>query len=114
MSDSTYILSAGLAHRSGKPLRWLHGKIQTPPFTHSARLEAGLLLRRLQDGENLGLPASRPMASVGVRCHELRILDAGHNWRIMYRIDGNSVHVTAVFDSRRNLEDLLLERLTRG
>ena len=35
-------------------------------------------------------------------------------WRIMYRIDGNSVYVTAVFDSRRNLEDLLLERLTRG
>ena len=35
-------------------------------------------------------------------------------WRIMYRIDGSVVHVTAVFDSRRNLEDLLLERLTRG
>jgi plasmid stabilization system protein ParE len=34
-------------------------------------------------------------------------------WRIMYRIDGSSVSVTAVFDSRRNLEDLLLERLTR-
>jgi len=35
-------------------------------------------------------------------------------WRIMYRIDGSVVYVTAVFDSRRNLEDLLLERLTRG
>jgi plasmid stabilization system protein ParE len=35
-------------------------------------------------------------------------------WRILYRIDGNSIYVTAVFDSRRNLEDLLLERLTRG
>ena len=34
-------------------------------------------------------------------------------WRIIYRIDGNIVYVTAVFDSRRNLEDLLLERLTR-
>jgi plasmid stabilization system protein ParE len=34
-------------------------------------------------------------------------------WRIMYRIDGNVVYVTTVIDSRRNLEDLLLERLSR-
>lgn len=34
-------------------------------------------------------------------------------WRIIYRIDGNRVYVTAVIDSRRNLEDLLLERLSR-
>jgi toxin ParE1/3/4 len=34
-------------------------------------------------------------------------------WRIIYRIDGSMVYVTAVFDSRRNLEDLLLERLCR-
>ena len=34
-------------------------------------------------------------------------------WRIIYRVDGSTVYVTAVFDSRRNLEDLLLERLTR-
>jgi toxin ParE1/3/4 len=34
-------------------------------------------------------------------------------WRIIYRIDESMVYVTAVFDSRRNLEDLLLERLCR-
>jgi toxin ParE1/3/4 len=34
-------------------------------------------------------------------------------WRIIYRIDGNTVYVTSVVDSRRNLEDLLLERLSR-
>ena len=34
-------------------------------------------------------------------------------WRIVYRVDGAIVYVTAVFDSRRNLEDLLLERLCR-
>jgi hypothetical protein len=33
-----------------KPLVWLHG-IKTPPFTASARLEAGFLLRKLQKGE---------------------------------------------------------------
>jgi phage-related protein len=63
-------------------------------------LEAGLLLRRLQDGENLELPASRPMASVGVRCHELRILDAGHNWRIMYRIDSDAILILEVFQKK--------------
>jgi plasmid stabilization system protein ParE len=34
-------------------------------------------------------------------------------WRIIYRINEQQVHVLAVFDSRRNLEDILLERLTR-
>ena len=34
-------------------------------------------------------------------------------WRILYRIDGNRVNVTSVIDNRRNLEDLLLERLSR-
>ena len=34
-------------------------------------------------------------------------------WRIMYRIDGTKVFVISVVDSRRNLEDLLLERLSR-
>lgn len=34
-------------------------------------------------------------------------------WRIMYRIDGTKVYVISVVDSRRNLEDLLLERLSR-
>jgi hypothetical protein len=39
-----------------KPLRWLHGEVKTPPFSRAARLEAGLLLRRLQQGESPSLP----------------------------------------------------------
>lgn len=35
-------------------------------------------------------------------------------WRLLYRIEAGTVWVLAVFDSRRNLEDVLLERLTRG
>lgn len=31
-------------------------------------------------------------------------------WRIIYRIEGRAVWVSAVIDGRRNLEDLLLER----
>lgn len=34
-------------------------------------------------------------------------------WRIIYRIEGQIVFVVAVFDGRRNLESLLLERLAR-
>jgi toxin ParE1/3/4 len=34
-------------------------------------------------------------------------------WRIVYRIAGRKVRVLAVVDSRRNLEDLLLQRLLR-
>ena len=58
-----------------KPIAWLHGKIKTPPFSKEARLEAGLLLRRLQKGETLSMPHSRPMQIIGKACHELRIKD---------------------------------------
>ena len=48
-----------------KPLVWLHGKVKTPPFSAEARIEAGTLLRRLQRGERLGMPASRSMPIIG-------------------------------------------------
>ena len=69
---------------NSKPLVWLHGEIKTPPFSPEARLEAGILLRRLQNGEKLILPQSRPMPSVGSSCHELRIRDADQTWRVVY------------------------------
>jgi toxin ParE1/3/4 len=34
-------------------------------------------------------------------------------YRLVFRIEGDSVVVLAVFDARRDLEDLLLERLVR-
>jgi len=63
-----------------KPLVWLQGEIKTPPFSYDARIEAGVLLRRLQRGESLELPHSRPMPSIGRRCHELRIPDENLTW----------------------------------
>ena len=56
-----------------KPLVWLHGEVKTPPWSLAARREAGYLLRRLQLGDRLSLPASRPMPSIGTAVHELRI-----------------------------------------
>jgi phage-related protein len=80
-----------------KPLAWLHGEIKTPPFSSAARLEAGVLLRRLQKGEMLSLPHSRPMPSIGAHCHELRIPDEQKTWRIVYRIDPDAIVIAEVF-----------------
>ncbi|HTR79841.1 MAG TPA: XRE family transcriptional regulator, partial [Gemmatimonadaceae bacterium] len=82
---------------SDKPLVWLHGEVKTPPFSEPARIEAGMLLRQLQRGERLGLPHSRPMPSIGVRCNELRIVDRTRSWRIIYRTDPDAVVIAAVF-----------------
>jgi hypothetical protein len=61
--------------RSDKPLAWLSGELKTPPLSGEARVEGGVLLRRLQRGETLAMPESRPMPVIGPRCHELRIED---------------------------------------
>lgn len=80
-----------------KPLAWLHGEVKSPPFSLAARLEAGFLLRRLQRGEVLSMPESKPMPSVGKRCHELRINDTVVQWRLIYRIDFDAIVIADVF-----------------
>lgn len=80
-----------------KPLVWLHGEIKTPPFTKAARIEAGYLLREVQRGTVLSLPHSRPMPGIGSRCHELRIVDQGKTWRIIYRTDRDAIVIVEVF-----------------
>lgn len=82
-----------------KVVVWLRGEVKTPPFSASARIEAGLLLRRLQKGETLSLPVSRPMSSIGAHCHELRIDDseADKQWRLVYRIDSDAIVIADVF-----------------
>jgi phage-related protein len=83
-----------------KPLVWLEGEVRTPPFSKAARIEAGFLLRRLQLGEMLELPHSRPMPSIGRRCHELRIVDQTATWRIIYRIDQDAIIIVDVFSKK--------------
>jgi len=83
--------------KSVKPLVWLEGEIKTPPFGRMARLEAGFLLRRLQLFEQLSLPHSRPMPSIGSRCHELRIQDENATWRIVYRVDPDAIVIVDIF-----------------
>jgi phage-related protein len=88
------------APRKDKPLAWLRGEIKSPPFGESARIEAGYLLRRLQAGEMIGLPMSRPLPAIGARCHELRVNDAGQSWRIVYRIDTDAIVIADVFSKK--------------
>jgi phage-related protein len=83
-----------------KPVFWLHGQLKTPPLSAAARAEAGHLLRRLQGGEMLGLPHSRPMPSIGNRCHELRINDEDVTWRVVYRIDEDAIIIVEIFDKK--------------
>jgi hypothetical protein len=73
--------------RKDKPLSWLYGQVKTPPFSKMARSETGFLLRRLQQGEKLSMPQSRPMPSIAASCHELWVNDEGRTWRLMYRLD---------------------------
>ena len=83
-----------------KFLVWLSGEVKTPPFSAEARLEAGFLLRRLQQGDKLSLPHSRPMPSIGAACHELRIVDQGLTWRIVYFVDADAIVVLDVFKKK--------------
>jgi phage-related protein len=85
---------------SDKPLVWLHGQVRTPPLSEKARLEAGYLLRLLQRGEKLSMPHSRPMPSIGPRCHELRITDEDKIWRIVYRLDSDAIVIAEVFKKK--------------
>lgn len=83
--------------RKDKPLAWLHGEVQSPPFSKAGRTEAGYLLRELQRGKLLSMPHSRPMPNIGARCHELRVVDEGVTWRIVCRVDPDAIVIVEVF-----------------
>ena len=86
--------------RDDKPLVWVHGAVKTPPFSKLARLQAGFLLRLLQRGEKIAMPHSRPMPSIGRRCHELRVADEKVRWRIVCRIDEDAIVILEVFSKK--------------
>jgi len=78
-------------------LVWIQGEVKTPLFSADARMKAGFLLRRLQKGNLLEMPDSRPMPSIGKNCHELRINDQNKTWRIIYFIDDEAIVILDVF-----------------
>jgi phage-related protein len=98
MSDLTY--NAEVMISNDRPLAWLSTVVKSPPFSKDARLEAGFLLRKLQEGQMLEMPYSRPMPIIGERCHELRVVDADNTWRIIYRIDADAIVILDVFSKK--------------
>ncbi len=89
-----------MAKTGDKPLVWLKGEVKTPPIGNQARLEAGLLLRRLQQGQGLSLPHSRPIPAIGRQCHELRIGDRDQTWRIIYPVAPDAIVIFEVFSKK--------------
>lgn len=70
-----------------------------------------MLLRLLQQGERLQMPQAEPLPDVGARCGALRVRDAEHNWRIMYRIDSDAILVLEVYPKKtRKIPDEVIER----
>ena len=62
------------------------------------------------------MPKSRPMPSIGPRCHELRINDEKETWRIVYRIDQDAIVIVEVFSKKtaqtpKRIVDLCQNRL---
>jgi len=100
MSDLAYNLS--VVKSKDKALVVEHGEIKSPPLSVEARREAGFYLRKLQQGESLSMPVSRPMPSIGTNCHELRIDDRDSFWRIIYKIYDNAIVVLEVFNKKSN------------
>jgi phage-related protein len=70
-----------------------------------------MLLRLLQNGEQLGMPQSEPLPDLGRGCGALRIRDAEHNWRIMYRVDSDVIVILEVYAKKtRKIPDEVMKR----
>jgi phage-related protein len=87
------------------------GELKTPPMASEARMEGGMLLRRVQHGETLSMPESRPMPTIGPRCHELRIDDVVQKkeWRIIYSTGKLAIAAIDVFvkETRQTPDDVI-------
>src|ERR1043165_4670864 len=100
MSDVTY---SPLRVTSRQTPHLVAGSYQKPcRFQRRLVWRLDIVLRLLQRGNVLTRPFSRPMPSIGVRCHELRIRDESHAWRIIYRPDVDGVLIVDVFDENQD------------
>jgi phage-related protein len=65
----------------------------------------------MQQGEQLGMPQAEPLPDVAKRCGALRVRDAEHNWRIVYRIDSDAILILEVYAKKtRKIPDEVFER----
>jgi len=97
-----------------KLIVWLHGEVKTPPFSPQGRVEAGYLLRLLQEGEHLSMPDSRPMPGIGPNCHELRVVDDKVTWRILYGLRSDAIVVLEVFEKKTRATPKYVVKVARA
>ena len=83
----------------GKPLVVLSGEIKTPPLSAAARVEAGYLLRRLQEASAVTSAFPTHAFDRAARVQELRIQDPATSttWRVVYRADPTEIVIVDVF-----------------
>lgn len=86
--------------------------LHSPPLPEKVRRDAGHHLNRVQRGEFLAMPISRPMPSIGPGVHELRLSDRSGDWRIVYRIDEAAILVVDAF--RKTTRRTELEAIRRS
>jgi phage-related protein len=71
-------------------------------FSKPIRIEVGEMLTKLQLGDNLGLPVSRPMPSIAAGSHELRLKDSAGIYRVFYYLKfRESILVFHAFTKKR-------------
>ena len=75
--------------------------VKPPPFSSEARVEAGALLRELQEGLSLGMPHARPMPAIGPGCHEMRITGRNIIHRVFYAIRPDAIVVLGVLSGKK-------------
>lgn len=88
--------------KENKPVIWLGNVgIEDPPFSKTAKREAGYLLRELQRGNRLGPPGSCTMPEIGSDCHEIRIRDQNVNHRIFYAIREHAIVILYILPGKK-------------
>jgi phage-related protein len=57
------------------------------------------------------MPQAEALPDVGPRCGALRVRDAEHNWRIMYRVDSDAILIVDVYAKKtRRIPDEVIQR----
>jgi phage-related protein len=70
-----------------------------------------MLLRLLQQGETLSMPHAEALPDLGAHCGALRVRDGEHNWRIMYRVDGDALVILEVYAKKtRKIPQEVMDR----
>ena len=70
-------------------------------FPNDIKKEIGYLIFKLQIGERLTMPSSRPMPNLGKNCHELRVKGEDNIYRVFYLLKvKNKVIIFHVFQKK--------------